>query len=943
MENRNKIILNMSHAYFGNSTPTPESLRGYLEKMKTAFSLEDSDVKQLFLELEVLHSPTISGNVDLLEDATGHEEWFNPDTNHPISRGFEWHFWSHYRDFLKIKKGWSNDIVEKSLNRFSGLILSKIEDPLRKGNWDRRGMVVGNVQSGKTANYTALITKAIDAGYRLIVVMAGVHNSLRSQTQERLNTELLGYDLDVIQRITGKERRIGVRKIFTDHHVVNTLTSSADKGDFKAAVARQAGIIPSNTGDPIILIVKKHVTILKNLIQWATSLGTEDDRGNRVIQNVPLLLIDDECDYASVNTKKPIRDENNKVIEEWDPSKTNRMIRELLSSFSKSVYIGYTATPYANIFIHKDNTHRKYGDDLFPRNFLVSLPQPDNYIGPEHIFGLQADKRADIEELEPLPLVIEVNDSLGCIPPTHRATHQIDSIPDSLRMALVSFVLVCTARRLRSKGNPHNSMLIHLTRYTKIQQQVFDHVSSAMEYMTARIQSGTDDLADFRQIWETDFVPKSAIMKSRGFTKAVQHTWDEIRAELFDTIRVIRIKVINGLVGDTLDYRDAELSARNRENRGEILSWHEKGASVIAIGGDKLSRGLTLEGLSVSYYLRSTRMYDTLMQMGRWFGYRDWYNDLCRIYTTPELIEWYRHIALANIELKNEFAYMSAIGSTPEEFGLKVRNHPGRLAVTSAGKSRATEKLLITLAGRCLRTVVFNPKHNRNNMDALEVMVRGINRKPDRDYSARKPRYHWTEVKPEIVVRFLQSYKTQEDASKVVDPRMIADYVNRQILRDELVKWHVVLVSNIEAQSPYSEPSDICGYNIRTVRRKPLRRNDKDRISIGTMTNPRDECLDLTPEEYDELELNYERIHGKGKAIPGRLATIVRHDRASDTGLLLIYLPAYCAEEKERETNNNYGKPGDEVVGFAISFPGSDTAEPIEYIANSVYSEQEIL
>ena len=266
-------------------------------------------------------------------------------------------------------------------------------------------MVVGSVQSGKTANYTALITKAADAGYKLFIILAGVHNSLRSQTQHRLNEEFLGYDLDRVQKTTGDERKIGVRSMFPHHQVVNTLTSSVDNGDFKTAVARNAGIIPSLTGDPIILVVKKHVSILNNLLQWATTLGELNSEGRRIVKDVPMLLIDDECDFASVNTKKPEIDEDGNVIEEWDPTKTNRLIRQCLAAFEKSVYVGYTATPFANIFIHKDQPHPTYGEDLFPRDFLITLPQPTNYVGPEEVFGLRGDPDVGINPIEALPLI----------------------------------------------------------------------------------------------------------------------------------------------------------------------------------------------------------------------------------------------------------------------------------------------------------------------------------------------------------------------------------------------------------------------------------------------------------------------------------------------------------------------------------------------------------
>lgn len=916
-------IVNMSYSHFSMHPVTPITIRDFINRAKAFFPEYDLDEKELFNHLEAIHSVFIEDEAKILEDNSNHEEWFNPDTGRPLKRDFIWHFWDHYREYLLHQKRWPTKIVQ-GLDRFSNLVLCRIEDPLRPGAWDRRGMVVGNVQSGKTANYTALITKATDSGYKLFVVLAGVHNSLRSQTQERLNEEFLGYDLDVVQKITGQERRIGVRRMFrSDHRVVNTLTSGAQNGDFKTSVARQAGIIPSMTGDPIILIAKKNATILRNIIEWATSLGDLNRSGRRVVRDIPFVLIDDESDFASVNTRRPDRDENGNIIEEWNPTKINLLIRQLMSSFEKSIYIGYTATPYANIFIHKDDPHPVYGDDLFPKHFLISLPQPSNYIGPEEVFGFKEDVDVGIEAAEPLPLVRRIQDNEDIIPSSHKSHLEVRSLPASLVEALKAFFLVCAARRKRAMGVTHNSMLVHVTRFTRVQGQVKELIESELRTLTARIMSGTDSLADFRQIWERDFIPTSLEMKKLGYVDGRVHTWEEIHAELYEAVKIIRIKGINGEIGDTLDYRLAEKRTRERMEKEETVPWHERGISVIAIGGDKLSRGLTLDGLSVSYYLRSARMYDTLMQMGRWFGYRDGYSDLCRIYTTDELIEWYRHIALANRELRNEFDYMEAIGNTPEKFGLKVRSHPGRLAITSAGKARATERMFITFSGSLQQTVVFDPRMSQHNVFALRKLVNAIGRKPDVKFDPEKPRFYWTNVAPSIVMSFLKTYATQDEAKKVVDPERLADYINRQVAKGELVNWHVVIVSNPQQHKFHSIPIE--GYDVACVLRKPIILA-KDKISIGVLTSTSDVILDMTEKEIEEAQNQY-GVTG------GNLSKWIRKCRPGTRGLLLIYLPAYTDGEIE------YGLAGEEMVGFAISFPESDTAEPIEYVVNSVYAE----
>lgn len=922
-------IVDLSYSWFATHPVTPDTIREFIGRAKGFYPDIKIDDKVLFNRLEAIHSVTIGGDVRILEDPAGHEEWFNPQTNLPLKRDFKWHFWDHYSDYLLHRKKWTKFTVGK-LDQFSSLVLCRMEDPLRPGPWDRRGMVVGSVQSGKTAHYTALITKAADAGYRLFVILAGVHNSLRAQTQERLNEEFLGYDLDIVQKITGQEKRIGVRLMFVrNHRVVNTLTSSAEGGDFRTVIARNAGIIPSMTGDPIILIVKKNVTILRNIIEWSTGLGEKDKSGRRVVRDIPFLLIDDECDFASVNTKKPERDGNGNIIEEWDPATTNKLIRQLIRSFQKTIYVGYTATPYANIFIHRDDPHPLYGDDIFPKHFLVSLPPFPHYVGPEEVFGLKADPDAGTEETKPLPLMREVYDNEDFIPSRHKRDLEVASIPDSLKEALKAFLLVCAARRIRATGTPHNSMLIHVTRLNDVQSRVKDRVEEEVRALTARIMSGTDPLTDFKRIWEDDFVPTSREMSQRGFSDAQTHRWKDVRAHLYDAARIVRIRGINGKIGDTLAYRQADKRTRARVEKGETVPWHERGVTEIAIGGDKLSRGLTLDGLSVSYYLRSAHMYDTLMQMGRWFGYRGGYNDLCRLYTTEELIDWYRHIALANRELSDTFDYMEAVGSTPEKFGLKVRSHPGQLAITSAGKSRATQKMKVTFAADLKQSIVFDPRSSPLNMAALTRLVNDIGRKPESPGDRAKPRLQWRDVDSAFVVRFLQSYRIHQDARVLVDPEKIAEYTVKQVANGELTSWVVIIVSNQESEGTH--PVSIAGYSVRCVRRRPNSKVTADKISIGVLTNPADEALDLSKDQLEHARTLTKRILKPGDPPSG---AAIRAVRPPTRGLLLIYVP-------EWDRNGDvYGSAGNEIVGFAVSFPGSENAVPIEYVVNSVYAEE---
>lgn len=936
-------LLDMSYAYFRDLICTADNINKFLDIGQSI--LKDTGVsrEEAYAEIERIHTVTVLDSSSVLEDHGDHVEWFNKSTGNGLEREIDWHFWEHLESYLTIDKNWPKGVIE-SINREANSVLARLEDPTRPGSWDRRGMVMGSVQSGKTANYTGLICKAIDAGYSLIVVLAGVHNSLRSQTQGRLNEEVLGYDLDRVQKYSGQADNVGVRRMFENHRVVYTLTSSNEKGDFKKTVADQAGMIPSPEGPPIIMVVKKHISILKNLVDWATAvIGQRDDRGNRVVRGVPLLVIDDECDYASVNTNRTVLDEDGRVNEECDPAKTNQRIRELLNSFQKSAYIGYTATPYANIFIHHDQQHPIYGEDLFPRNFVISLPQPTNYVGPGKVFGVERQMEEDIEEQGsergPSRIVRFIDDSDDIIPPRHNKNQPVDRLPESLAEAVRAFLISCAVRRLRGSKPSHNSMLIHVTRFTNVQGLVKILIERLLTNYINRIKSGSDRLTDFEDLWQTDFVPTTGHFD--GEYGAVLHTWEDVVEHLYPVARRIRVGEINGTSEDSLAYRTAEMNARAKEDRGELVSWEEKGEQVIAIGGDKLSRGLTLDGLTVSYYLRSCRMYDTLMQMGRWFGYRDGYLDMCRIYTTQELAEWYRHIASATEELREELEYMADINAEPKDFGLKVLDHPGQLAITSAGKRRNAQSINLSYAGRISETIVFDLEKSSENIKALERLIQAAEAEGDTGKSAKTGILHWKKVSPETVILYLQEYKTHSESVRLVDPKKIAQFIAGQVQQgnNDLAEWDVAVLSRRDEKG---HKLTINGEIIRCLRRKPMVPISNRVLKIRRLVSPSDEWIDFTDSEKEAARKQWIRLRkepGKEEPHAGKRPSgpAIRAARPKERGLLLIYPISYHDTDGQQ-----YGmEKGNEVTGFAVSFPASDSAYQVSYQVNTVYQDEE--
>lgn len=851
----------------------------------------------------------------VLYDKKGHEKWL-PDRKLQI----KWRFWRRYARFLEEEKGWS-ELSIKGLNGVSDQILERLEDPQRQGKWSTRGVVVGEVQSGKTTNYNALICKAVDAGYKLIIVLAGLHKSLRSQTQMRLDEGFLGFDTKQSRKYDSRNVRIGVGKLIgEDLLIAHSLTSSEDDGDFKRKVAKQMGIMPG--GDPLILVVKKNKSVLKNLHNWALSVrGEVDHETNKtIVRDIPLLVIDDEADNASINTKPVLLDEDGEVSDESEVTAINSKIRQLLDAFEKSAYVGYTATPFANIFILPNIETDEEGEDLFPRSFIINLSSPPNHIGPKTVFGIAGNADIGIEEQRGLPITRPVEDHETFIPDKHTKDYIPVELPKSLKKAILSFIISSAARMARGEEKAHNSMLIHVTRYTAVQHSIAELVQDELDHIKKRLEYGDggskDKLIDeLELIWNLDYLPTSRLVKERlTFPDPLltDLSWDEINGHFLRAASKIEVKEINGTAADILDYRDTP-----------------GGLSVIAIGGDKLSRGLTLEGLTVSYYLRATKMYDTLMQMGRWFGYRPGYIDLCRLYTTDDLIKNYRLITLASEELRKEFDYMVALGQTPEYYGLRVRTYPDvDLLVTAQNKMRSGRDIETTYAECLAESVILNKNSYTidKNYKALENFIK---RREQFERSVKSGNYIWKNQPADDVINLLREIDVTY-YSNIGNAGSLIQYIENQRKNKELTDWTISLINNTMAGQ--DKRLQIGANEIGLTKRKDATPKD---ANLYTMTNsriisPADELLDLTGEQKDEAIAMQVRENPDKKRPENPGGKYIRRVRDPKNGLMLIYL----LDPAEIDATIP-------VVGLAISFPKSDTAMRLGYRVNIVSDDME--
>lgn len=880
------------------------------------------------------------GHNSSLVNNIGHEPWLTAERK--INR----RYWQRYREWQEQSLPWN---AVESLDKTTDSILELLEDPKRSGAWDRRGLVVGHVQSGKTGNYTGLICKAADAGYKIIIVLAGMHKNLRSQTQMRLDEGFLGYETNPVAE---EIRLIGVGKIDKDPLIrPHYATHQADNGDFNRKIAKNLGISPEER--PCLFVVKKNKSVLNGLYQWLLNhvSNTQDpETGRKIITHLPLLIIDDEADNASVDTGEQLFGEDGNPDPEHQPTAINLLIRKIIHTFSRSAYVGYTATPFANIFIHERGETFEAGPDLFPSAFIINLGAPSTYIGPSKVFGL-----IDGENRNGLPLVRTVDDyyneytKLGWMPIGHKNGHKPTynnehNIPPSLIQALNTYILACAARKTRNQGEQHSSMLIHVTRFTSVQKEVYDQVENYILHVRQRLLRHIDEeviLEQLKELWLKDFLPTSieTTKFQVDFCRSSEiESWKQIKSVLCDVIAEIQVKMINGTAKDVLDYKT-----------------NPSGLKVIAIGGDKLARGLTLEGLCVSYFLRASRMYDTLMQMGRWFGYRPGYIDLCRLYTSEELIEWFGHIADASEELREEFDLMTSSGGTPKDYGLKVRSH-SVLMVTSRMKMRTARNLYLSFSGQVVETVsLFRDRENlQKNLSAFDALIKTLGPAepiPEQKRNDTVDRWiggaSWQGVPAERVISFLENYKTHHEALKV-DSQLLADFIRKMSNTGELTHWMVAVTGGSSENK-----KQVGGIDVKLMKRSG---NAKltDRYAIGRLLQSQDESIDLNETAWNAaLKLTQEIWH----ADPGRLKNgeakkkptvpngpSIRRIRGfgsvgtqahPERGLLIISL----LDISMAGLGITIDLPP--VVGFGISFPGSNSGTKVEYKVNNTLWEQE--
>ncbi len=716
----------------GAETPTPEKVDEVFEEFRK-FINDKKNIVLSSAEAEFMKNTIKQNrNVDLSSKAVHISDdevkpWIKSKKSSII-----WDYWEAYEEYLRCQNIPRKSIIETSQEIDDILDLSG--DPKNNfDSWQKRGLVMGNVQSGKTLNFTGLINKAVDVGYKFIILIGSINdNNLRMQTQTRVDEGFTGFDTSVLPR----QPKIGVGEIRKKKTVLPFTTRALD-GDFKKSFATKQAHGSHHIKDeiPLIFVVKKNTSVLNNIYEWFKGHHNLDPE-NKVKMDDPLLFIDDEADWASPNTKS---DESN-------PTKINEKIRLILSLFNKSTYIAYTATPFANIFIDHQTTDDLLGDDLFPKDFMTKLHLSDAYKGQDFYFPRDngEDNPRDFDPIVEIPS--EEVDTYR--PPTRKVDKydpnrfRIEVLTDSLKEAIRCFIINNSIRAMRGDESEHNTMLVNVTHRVLLMNDLSDCVS---EYLVdiqngIRLSVGLSDQARMQNPHMRDL----SDTYHKHYSHLKNENFDKVLDKINECAQKIEVRAINSArLGMSLDY-----------------DRYENGLSVIAVGGNKLSRGLTLEGLSISYFDRTSKGSDTLTQMCRWFGYRPNYSDICKVYMSEDYRSYYTYISLIIDELYQEFSLMKVQGRTPREFGIKVREHPENIAITAKNKMRkaASTTVQVGLWGRETRHSMFknDEKTNHKNFIIADDFLTTLFSKNNYRESDINKDYVFHDVEYEIILKFLR-------------------------------------------------------------------------------------------------------------------------------------------------------------------------------------------
>lgn len=871
--------------------PTHDEFKKFASRVRQALPIlcpaikvSDAEFKKILRAIRAGLTVQMEGEEVFIEEPIGHKKWLNVAKSE-----IDWFFWTRYERYLRIDKNWSPTLTA-ALNTTSDRILDLMGAPRSKETFSRRGLVIGEVQSGKIANYTALCAKTADAGYKIIIVLTGILEDLRRQTQARLDLELAGRESQIFLSkadTTIKNKAVGVAK-YDIKKEIPQFTSVIS--DFKATTLDSFSLSLKSLNNTVLFVVKKNKRILENLIAW---LKNSVEFGKGKIE-YPLLFLDDEADNASVNTNDT----------DADPTAINNCIRTILSLFNQTTYIGVTATPFANIFINPFDEYGMLNDDLFPRDFIYVLDVPSNYIGADAIFdgkyknmlvSIQPENNPDVELY---------------FPKKHKIDLVVKSLPGSLCEAMDYFLLVNAIRDLRSETKTHRTMLIHVSRFKSVHAQIYDLVNVRLNEIVTHLRA-----------YSAQSVVKA---ESESFyIKNLHRVWDKYSLEKISGVSWE--KILREYLRKAVE--PIEVGLRNSDAKNSFnYEQNPDGLRVIAIGGNSFTRGLTLEGLCVTYFYRNSKTYDTLMQMGRWFGYRPNYDDLCRVWTSREIIDWYGYITDVSNELKKEISVMARYNKTPKDFGLKVRRHPDTLEITARNKMRygVATRRPVELNKIFIETprLIYDADVLAKNKALLLAFINSLS-----NFTKIADKNLWREIPKEYVAELVAKFKVSVWQRKF-QGQPLREYILTK-MDDKL--WDVFIP---EGTGDNYEELTVGGNQvvIKPILRNILINNEQIQIS-GTKLRAGSQGVTkngLTEEQIAEIETDFRNLRGNKKiSVPDNFYMIYGRNP-----LLVIYVIRPKSSELEVFFALGVGFP---VLDPSISESQIKTAE---FVINAVGNKE---
>lgn len=760
-------------------------------------NLDDSTKEHLYnvavKEYQSVHPIDIDPSISLTKN--GFVSWLTDERRSSMPDDYI----KRYLTYLG-SRGRSEKVIEE-ISSSSEKILAKLGDPKSEKPFYYKGLVVGSVQSGKTGNFNAVINRAVDAGYSLIIVLSGIMEDLRSQTQLRLEEDVIGEGTLDLAKDNKGEKGVGLVRKFGeqgDQAIRQVFSITSYKSDFKKSV-KETDFSLNNKN---ILVCKKNTGVLKNLLIWLSDYLDE----NKEKHDIPFLIVDDEADNASLNNLGKKGAEYASVI--------NGHIRALLDLFTKKTYLGYTATPFANVLQDRNQTTAKKWpitykvnshvttkefmqvSNIFPDDFIELLTSPSNYVGAKQIFETVLDDSVK------LPLVEIISDTDASFPTRvpkndgsdgDRAAVKTDNypvfLPKSLEEATECFILSIALRLSRVQDmtdstflNPHHTMLIHISRFIPWQNKTKELI---LNYVTKLETDLNNDLPNnsnliygrLEKVWNKYYA--TIVKNIRGYLPEGYHdeflvskTYNEIRSHLIDAVKGIEVKAVNSQTGDKLQYF--------KDSFGN-------GRKIIAVGGNRLSRGFTLEGLTINYFIRNTNYSDTLLQMGRWFGYRPGYIDCCKVFTTLEAVQKFDSTTRAIEELEAEFIKMNRLNKSPNDFVLRVRKHPGTLKITRPAILKDTKVVNWSYQDQLVQTTSFridNNKMIKESWDGLKSFIANNQfKKTDDD------RFFRRDLSVKKFIEFLKLPNTFERFELAA----IVKFIELCIKKQKLQEWTIII------------------------------------------------------------------------------------------------------------------------------------------------------